>query len=68
MIGIKEQFDRLENNEKNRLLYAFEHGITQYHTFFDGTYVGVNSKHLPHLTVEQETDTGWCVGIDKCKQ
>ncbi len=62
-MSIKSKIDQLTLQERQQLAYAFDHGFSQFVTLDDETFVGVNinSLHLNHLVIEEETGV-WSAG------
>ena len=61
---LKEQLDALPDNERRRLVYAFEAQLTQTVQQKDGTFIGVNVR--PSKTIEiLQTCGQWVIGRNK---
>ncbi len=62
-MGIKQQIERLNLQERRQLSHAFDCGISQYIEFGDNEFIGV---HLEHKKAKQlrikETVGVWCYG------
>lgn len=63
MRTIKEILDSLPAENKRLLMYAFEHGLSQYVELPDNRYIGVNSNGVKHLFIEQAAGA-WSTGIN----
>lgn len=61
MASIKEIFDRLTPDEKARLNYSFEYGISQFVKLENGRYIGVNTQHVAFLQPESVSGK-WSIG------
>ena len=63
MPTVKETLDGLAVEERRRLLYSFENGLSQFVKCSDGTFIGVNinQKSFPNLIVEVAVGK-WTVG------
>lgn len=63
MKTIKETLDGLPDADRDRLLVAFNNGLSHVVRLKDGTFIGVNVDHVGGLTVEASTDNGWAIGV-----
>jgi len=64
MTNIKQTIDSLNQEQKRKLMYAFENQLTQYVELPDSRYVGVNTERLKHLNPEQKAGV-WSYGTIK---
>lgn len=64
---IRSQLGRLTENERRRLMYAFENMISELIVFSDRTFVGCNLKFLEPLEVTASHGP-WMVGKIKEKK
>lgn len=51
----------LTKGERDRLIYAFNEGHTDYIVLEDNTFIGVNVELLPNLKIEKR-EGAWCQG------
>jgi len=63
---IKEVLDRLSDEQRRQLNYAFESEVAHYIELADGKFVGVNIERLKHLDVQINTGV-WSIGKIKGK-
>jgi len=58
---IKEILNSLDALDKAKLMYAFEHGLSQFVEFEQGQFIGVNTDYIKRL--KSETTVGvWSIG------
>lgn len=60
-MSIKETLDKLPNEQRRQLMYAFEHGFEQFIKLPDGKFIGVNVAPIKHLEVT-ESAGNWAIG------
>jgi hypothetical protein len=64
MDTMRDILDRLSDDDKQLLNYAFEHGLAQFVRLPDNRFIGVNIDHLTYL--EPQITVGvWRTGIDR---
>lgn len=61
MRTVKTEMDKLPNDKRQQLMYAFESGIPQYVELSDGWFIGVNIIDLKQLEVI-DTAGAWSIG------
>jgi len=61
---IRQILDNLPKADKNKLLYAFEHGLEQYVELDNNKFVGVHTDTIKHLTPTESTGA-WSYGTIK---
>ena len=60
-MSIKDTLNALSDQQRRLLMYAFEHKITQHIELPEKKFIGVNVKHIKHLSVSEEAGD-WAVG------
>ena len=60
-MSIGEVLKTLNDEQRRLLMYAFEHKITQHIELPDNKFIGVNVKHIKHLSVAEEAGD-WAIG------
>lgn len=63
---IKPILDGLAPEQKKRLMYAFEHGLSQFVEHRTGEFIGVNVFTIKHLEVVEQAGS-WAIGKLKGK-
>ena len=61
MSTIKNIFESLQEEDRARLLYGFEHEFAQYVCLPDNKFIGVNITNVQHLEITQEAGV-WAIG------
>jgi len=61
---LKEALDKLEVEERRRLIYAFDNHITQHIELPNKRFVGVNVESIPNLKIQQKIGV-WAMGVIK---
>lgn len=62
---VKEELDKLTENQRRLLNYAFEHGLSQYVELPGKRFVGVNVDSLKTISIEESVGA-WSTGVVKC--
>ena len=58
---IKATLAAISDKERQLLMYAFEHGISQHVSLEGNRFIGVNVTHIRSLEIEQEAGV-WATG------
>ena len=58
---LKDVLDQLPKEQHRLLMYAFEHGLSQFVTLSGNKYIGVNTDKIKHLTPTEKVGV-WTVG------
>lgn len=61
MRTVKTEMNKLTNEKRQQLMYAFESDIPQYVELSDGWFIGVNITDLKQLEVV-DTAGAWSIG------
>ena len=60
MEKLKKELDRLDDQKRSLLMYAFEQGLSQYVEIRDG-FIGVNVENIEHLEIIEQKGA-WSYG------
>ena len=60
-MAIKDALDKLSDEQRRQLMYAFEHQFSQFIKLANKKFVGVNVKPIKHLRIDEEAGV-WSIG------
>ena len=66
-MSVRSMLSRINESDKQALLFAFEHELPHCVVLSDGSFIGVNITTEPQLVVK-ETSGPWFLGIVKVQK